>query len=49
VADFLARMRRCQTPPAAVAQTSAQRVHWFRQGFESGQIEQCDTFKAGSL
>ncbi|MEP6502979.1 MAG: neutral zinc metallopeptidase [Betaproteobacteria bacterium] len=29
--------------------TSAQRVHWFKQGFESGQIEQCDTFKAGSL
>ena len=28
--------------------TSAQRVHWFKQGFESGQIEQCDTFKAGS-
>ena len=28
--------------------TSAQRVHWFRQGFETGQIEQCDTFKAGS-
>jgi predicted metalloprotease len=29
--------------------TSAQRVHWFKQGFESGQIEQCDPFKAGSL
>ena len=28
--------------------TSAQRVHWFKQGFETGQIEQCDTFKAGS-
>jgi predicted metalloprotease len=28
--------------------TSAQRVHWFKQGFDTGQIEQCDTFKAGS-
>ena len=28
--------------------TSAQRVHWFRQGYETGQIEQCDTFKAGT-
>ncbi|MFL6680116.1 MAG: neutral zinc metallopeptidase [Burkholderiaceae bacterium] len=28
--------------------TSAQRVHWFKQGFESGQIEQCDTFKPGA-
>ncbi len=29
--------------------TSAQRVHWFKQGYETGQIEQCDTFKAGSF
>ena len=29
--------------------TSAQRVRWFKQGFTTGQIEQCDTFKAGSL
>jgi hypothetical protein len=29
--------------------TSAQRVHWFRQGFESGAIEQCDTFRAQAL
>ena len=28
--------------------TSAQRVHWFKQGYETGQIEQCDTFKAGA-
>jgi predicted metalloprotease len=26
--------------------TSAQRVHWFRQGYESGQVEQCNTFQA---
>jgi predicted metalloprotease len=29
--------------------TSAQRVHWFRQGYQTGQIEQCDTFQAGAL
>ena len=29
--------------------TSAQRVHWFKQGFTTGQMEQCDTFKAGSV
>jgi predicted metalloprotease len=28
--------------------TSAQRVKWFRRGFDSGKIENCDTFKAGS-
>ncbi|NTV09885.1 MAG: hypothetical protein HGA47_03825 [Zoogloea sp.] len=29
--------------------TSAQRVKWFRQGFESGDPRQCDTFKAKQL
>jgi uncharacterized protein len=24
--------------------SSAQRVSWFRRGFESGQIKSCDTF-----
>jgi predicted metalloprotease len=28
--------------------TSAQRVGWFRRGFESGNIDQCDTFSAGA-
>lgn len=28
--------------------TSAQRVRWFRRGFEAGKIENCDTFGAGS-
>ncbi|MEP6548212.1 MAG: neutral zinc metallopeptidase [Gammaproteobacteria bacterium] len=27
--------------------TSAQRVRWFRRGFESGKIDNCDTFSAG--
>jgi predicted metalloprotease len=28
--------------------TSAQRVHWFKTGFDSGDMDQCDTF-AGAL
>ena len=28
--------------------TSAQRVRWFKRGFDSGKIENCDTFGAGS-
>ncbi len=29
--------------------TSAQRARWFRAGFQSGQIQSCDTFNAASL
>jgi predicted metalloprotease len=28
--------------------TSTQRVRWFRRGFESGRLENCDTFGAGA-
>jgi predicted metalloprotease len=28
--------------------TSAQRVGWFRRGFDSGKIDNCDTFGAGA-
>jgi predicted metalloprotease len=28
--------------------TSAERVRWFRRGFEAGKIENCNTFNAGS-
>jgi uncharacterized protein len=28
--------------------TSAQRVGWFRRGFDSGKIDNCDTFSAGT-
>jgi len=28
--------------------TSAQRVRWFRRGFDSGKIDNCDTFGAGT-
>jgi len=29
--------------------TSAQRVSWFKRGFESGSIDRCDTFRAETL
>ncbi|MEO6969005.1 MAG: neutral zinc metallopeptidase [Rhodanobacteraceae bacterium] len=29
--------------------TSAQRVHWFQTGFQSGNLGDCDTFKAQAL
>ncbi len=29
--------------------TSAQRARWFRKGFQSGQLETCDTFNAATL
>jgi len=29
--------------------TSAQRVRWFKRGIDSGEVEQCDTFKAREL
>jgi hypothetical protein len=29
--------------------TSEQRVRWFKKGFETGDLNQCDTFKSASL
>ena len=29
--------------------TSAQRVHWFKQGFDNGNVDQCNTFQAREL
>jgi predicted metalloprotease len=34
------------TPDSFTHGTSAQRVSWFRRGFQSGNIGSCDTFKA---
>jgi predicted metalloprotease len=37
------------TPESFTHGTSAQRVRWFRTGFESGRASQCDTFSARTL
>jgi hypothetical protein len=36
-------------PDAFTHGTSAQRVRWFRRGLESGDMNQCNTFKAAQL
>jgi len=42
------RMQGTVVPDSFTHGTSAQRVRWFRRGFESGRIENCDTFNAGA-
>lgn len=37
------------TPDSFTHGSSAQRVRWFRRGFESGQVSDCDTFAARDL
>ena len=37
------------TPDSFTHGSSAQRVRWFKQGFESGDIRACDTFAAQTL
>jgi len=37
------------TPDSFTHGTSAQRVRWFKRGFESGDVRACDTFAAQSL
>jgi len=37
------------TPDSFTHGTSAQRVEWFRRGFSSGTLEQCNTFQAAAL
>ncbi len=36
-------------PDAFTHGTSAQRVRWLKRGFESGDVQQCDTFSASQL
>ncbi len=47
------RMQRMSTgrvhPESWTHGSSEQRVRWFRRGFESGQMEQCDTFTSAAL
>lgn len=37
------------TPDSFTHGSSAQRVRWFRQGLQTGNISQCNTFKAENL
>ena len=37
------------TPDSFTHGSSAQRVQWFRRGFDSGQVSSCDTFAASRL
>jgi hypothetical protein len=47
--DRLQRQAGAQVVPDSFTHgTSAQRVKWFRTGFESGRFEDCDTFAPGS-
>ena len=43
------RMTGRVVPDAFTHGTSAERVKWFKQGIESGQIQSCDTFNAPDL
>ena len=48
--DTLQRQSRGTVVPDSFSHGSAeQRMRWFRQGFDSGNFAQCDTFKATSL
>jgi predicted metalloprotease len=43
--DRLQRMATGQVSPDSFTHgSSEQRAHWFQQGFQSGNIEACDTF-----
>lgn len=37
------------TPDSFTHGTSAERVSWFRRGFDSGKFEACDTFATGAI
>ena len=44
--DRLQRMGRGYVNPESFTHgTSAERVHWFRRGFDTGEISACDTFR----
>ena len=48
--DTLQRKSRGQVVPESFTHgTSAQRVGWFKRGFESGSTDQCNTFEARQL
>ena len=43
------RSRGYVTPDSFTHGSAAQRVRWFRRGFDSGNLEDCDTFGAKAL
>jgi len=48
--DRLQRQAQGRVAPESFTHgTSAQRVRWFTRGFESGAVDQCDTFRAAEL
>jgi hypothetical protein len=48
--DTLQRQSRGSVVPDAFSHgTAEQRMHWFTQGYESGRLDQCDTFNPPSL
>ena len=48
--DALQRQSRGVVVPDSFTHgTSAQRVRWFKTGFESGSLRSCDTFSAAAL
>lgn len=48
--DRLQKQSQGQVVPESFTHgTSAQRVHWFKRGMETGDIRQCDTFSVTSL
>jgi len=42
------RMQGTVVPDSFTHGSSAQRVRWFKRGFDTGQVQSCDTFSAGS-
>jgi uncharacterized protein len=42
------RMQGTVVPDSFTHGTSAQRVRWFRRGYDTGKIDNCDTFSAGA-
>jgi predicted metalloprotease len=48
--DMLQRQQTGRVVPESFTHgSSAQRMRWFKRGFETGQIQQCDTFSAAQL
>ena len=48
--DTLQRQTQGRVVPESFTHgTSAQRVRWFSKGFETGQMQACDTFNASNL